>query len=1489
MKAEHKSILRALTLEMRHLLEGQWRQDTWVAGDLEQRLRSLGVRPDGTVVSVDELTHLAPHDVQARTVIDAWLTLRLESGATGQAAVAELVRETAWSWATRLIALRCMEARGLIDDQVILTKAIYAGRSMKHNRLVRTHPELERTEDGGLFVALSETFGDLVQYLPRAFDPKAPGIALRPSVAAMTWCIGLLSGTQRPRGQEAATDEVFQAADALGWAYQYWNTEEKQRVFDRAAGKGPDRKRHKIERADIVPATQLYTEPYMVQFLVQNGLGGLWASMHPTSELSKSWAYFVRDVDRPQVPVRPVAEISFFDPACGSGHFLLEAFDVFFAMYREEDPHRDATAIANDILRLNLYGLDIDERAVHIAEVALWMKAAETAQAEDRDAPFARAHLAAANVRLPKGGAHLDRFLERYPQDRPLRAALEVVFEGLEHADELGSLLLLDEPVEAALRAIQAAEEAKPRAAAAHNQLLLLGIEAQGALPLASKSWESWRTDVLMRLREHFEQEAASADPVQAYFGRSVEQAFDVFDLLSRRYDVVAANPPYMGSKNMGPVLRKHVERHFTAGKRDLYAAFILRGFSLLRDHGRLAVVAQTGWMFLRSFAELRYLKAEDGTETGLLGETSLEGLVNLGPRAFSEIGGEVVTTSMFCVRREAPQVDSTFVALDVSALPTPELKSGALVAGGQGARIASPRQHVFRAIERSPLCCWLRPRLLELFGTRSVSDLGTVRQGMATADDGRFLRFAWEVPVADQRWFTFYKGGGYRKWDGLVNLVVDWQGTGARIKQTPGPRVQGDAYFFREGWTYSRMARGRMGVRKQAPAGVIADKGPGIYVTDSSSILALNSRAFSHMLRAVSPNMAFEVDTVMRGPVPSEPIAVDVDTLVSAKARLTSTDPTERAFTEVADLSTTLKWCADLHTLEGEAERAVMAAYGLDEADVAAVLADTGTPAGWLSDELDDASRSRVRSLFESGPGGTLDEDAELSDTAVDDDSDDNDDAPTDLGTGRPIHPETFLEELSEKAGVSPRAAWNAIQEGLTNGWRCAPEDRRIAADRVSVLVLRLLGHRWPLELEANAPVPTWADADGIVPLTSIAHEKPLIERLRERLTADGLVEAELSAALEQPLDQWLHTSFASHHTTQFKRRPVVWQIQSSAFTTRRSPAFAALLYCQKVGPDMLASVRSQYVGPLLQRRRQEVRTLEAAAQRDQAQEQQLKDLGLAVAELERFANALVEIERDGFFTRDLHAIAIQESVQSLIQPLLRRWQAELSVGPLPRWRDDALTVHKDLADSLAGAIAALPTQCAAWAGRVTPPRWEKEVPTASAVRRSVMDAVDRLTAEVRASLQRALQSALKAWMKAAKDAAKEAKRKPPKFTDELGLVEGLDKRIAAWTPNRDGLEAFIDDLPLFDAWCVDPGRPAPATLEDFVRQESAWRPDVNDGVRVNIAPLQRAGLLAVDALASKDTLPAIADRATWRADERRWVREEKLPRPGWWPPETP
>jgi len=271
-----------------------------------------------------------------------------------------------------------MEARGIIDE-VILQKDAYGGRSLVHNRYGKKNPQVCAGADDGLFAVLFEEFTQRTQELPIVFEPKSPAVALRPSIAALKRTIALLSGRDTARGQDAATDEAFIAPDAFGWAYQYWNAEEQKRVFAMLREKTGA----KLEGANVVPATQFYTEPYMVKFLMQNSLGALWMAMHPDSKLCGQWDYYMKDADRASVNPKPVHEITFLDPAQGSGHFHLEAFDLFYAMYEEDAVRGGHTLTPREIcaaiLNHNLYGIDIDGRSVQITTAALWMKAKERA------------------------------------------------------------------------------------------------------------------------------------------------------------------------------------------------------------------------------------------------------------------------------------------------------------------------------------------------------------------------------------------------------------------------------------------------------------------------------------------------------------------------------------------------------------------------------------------------------------------------------------------------------------------------------------------------------------------------------------------------------------------------------------------------------------------------------------------------------------------------------------------------------------------------------------------------------------------------------------------------------------------------------------------------------------------------------------------------------------------------------------------------------
>ncbi|RLC10932.1 MAG: BREX-1 system adenine-specific DNA-methyltransferase PglX [Deltaproteobacteria bacterium] len=1597
MDPAHKKILKAVSLELRHLLQGYYdRNGRWHPGDLELRLAAIGVRRDREPVPKDELPHLSEVDCEARRVVDAYLKLRKEAGINLADAVDEFVRETAYTWANRLLALRCMEARELIDE-IILQKGIYGGRSLEHHRLAQREPELCTGDDDGLFEALNRVFSREAEHLPLLFDPRAPGVALRPSAAALKRCIALLSGIEAVNGHERATSEVFHAPDTLGWAYQYWNSEEKDRVFEKVRTK----KGAKIEGADIIPATQLYTEPYMVKFLVQNSLGAMWMGMHPESKLYEKWEYYVRDADRAPVSKKPVKEITFLDPACGSGHFLLEAFDLLYDMYEEEGKVTKSHEICRSILENNLFGIDIDERAVQIAEVSLWMKAAEKAF-EFKGVPK---NLVATNICLPKGKDHLKTFLHKYPEDKPLQPALKVIFESLEHVDELGSLLQIEEPVEKELRHLKEVYEARMQPGVQEN--FLRPTMVQSRLPLSVESYEGWKERTLARLRDHFAEEGKAADLGLAFFGQSARKGISFFELLSRRYDIVAANPPYMGSKNMGPTLKKYVEGQYKPGKRDLYAAFILRNLRLADDGGRVAMVTQQSWMFLRSFAELRQIDEDKlcklGTHAfkGLLRDTTIETLAHLGPGAFAEISGEVVNCVLFIFAKLEPNRDHRLTAFRLIGANSSEEKNALLQEALQGngsSVVFMPLQRLFLKIPRGPLCYWVPSQILSmLVNMRKYSDIGVVPKGLTTGDNNRFLRYFWETSRTGERWFPYVKAGTPAKWWGLNYYCVDWEDSGIRIKSffsADGKlrsRPQNVKYYFRQGHTYSEMAGGAMGCRVLPRDTIFDARSPGLFVQKDSpeiTICLLNSRVSSYVLRTISPTLLFDQAYIPNVPSPAvrsqlirRKFIELYSLLTSLKSRICTLDMKERDFfpgcgsgshTDLRNHQT-FAVTTFLHTLEAMAEQLAFNAFAINEETAAAILSEIDPPAGWyplifgydevagleisglgleakverqikellpeatefvdrhsLSEQELSDIKARLRFLYEAGPGAK----ENLEENDWNPVADNKEEAA--VGAYIPIPPETFLEELSQEVQVHPISVYWLLKEGIEKeGWRCLPEERRILADRLTVIILRLLGHRWPKQIEAGERVPDWADQDGIIPLTEGVGEPTLNDRVHLRIAEEfntdvAAFEREFEEVMGKTLKSWLDIEFFKHHIKQFKKRPIAWQLQSGRFTTKLTPAFACFVYYHKLDPDTLPKIRSQYTGPLRQRLETELRGIKGipADSRSARQDKRRVELERLIEELQNFDTKLKEVTEHGFGPNhvipQLRQYAIDDAMLCLKARWLKRLSRVIQKGPLMEWKTlaEKTDLHQDLPNWIAEPIENLDHLCSRVGPAAPKAKDLKTDPVSKDLAAIICPHADemiinslRLACESWwKKLDEAVFSPLRSRIRELQEKIKSLKEdiaeigpKSPdllfkleiqiaelkgntkalrkELYDKTQVAKKIREKIEGWTcHDASTWEPWLSAQPMYDLISsLDGQRKPPESVQDFIRQESYYAPDINDGVRVNIAPIQKAGLLAADVLAKKDVDKAIADRAEWRADERRWCREGKLPQPGW------
>src|SRR5260370_19710058 len=433
----------------------------------------------------------------------------------------------------------------------------------------------------------------------------------------------------------AESDAAFTDPDAIGWAYQFSQEEAKGRIYAKRGSGGKA-----VTRAEIAAATELFTEPYMVKWLLQHSLGRSYHEIYPDSTLPATWEYYVKPDTLDTSTTFNLASLTVLDPCMGSGHFLREAFDMFVAMYREQVHTFSATEIADRILSHHLYGIDLDPRAAQLSALTLYLRAWELLRDERRKErkpgpgtytppPM---NLATTPTSLNEGA--LQRHLLRHPQDMPLKPLLEGIFSGLEQADILGSLIRPKEYLDNAIAELQ-------RPHTIHMDFDPEEAELRRTITaMANRDPVGLRLMLLDRIADSFKSEAGNTDDVSAaLFGRQAEQALRLPHLLDRRYAVVVTNPPYMGSKNMDVPLKKYVEKYFPSGKRDLYATFILRSIELCRPYDRVAMVTQQSWMFLRSFAELRAISDEKlpealkrGVFTGLLQETRIESLAHLGP-----------------------------------------------------------------------------------------------------------------------------------------------------------------------------------------------------------------------------------------------------------------------------------------------------------------------------------------------------------------------------------------------------------------------------------------------------------------------------------------------------------------------------------------------------------------------------------------------------------------------------------------------------------------------------------------------------------------------------------------------------------------------------------------------------------------------------------------------------------------------------------------
>lgn len=756
----------------------------------------------GTVLTPSEKT-------QRAALFERIERLNEERGGKGYAAFCE---QQAYSWFNRFAAIRFMELHGYLSNNV---RMLSAGSGAFEPECLRMASELDLPglelaevldlitagDDEALFRRiLVAQMNELANCLPTVFGHVD-------AADALTLPDNLLAHGEHDvlfRLVADIPEEAWDDVEVLGWMYQFYNSELKDDFF---------KSKRKAAAEDLAPATQLFTPDWIVRYMVENSLGRLWMLNNPDSRLREDMVYYIEPDAQHEdfIRIEGPEDITFCDPACGSGHILVYAFELLFEMYAERGyRERDVPRL---ILEKNLSGMEIDERAAQIASLALAMCARE------HDRRFFTRGVTADILVL--GGVDID--VDALDPASALRRRPELI-EALAHLGEIGSLL-----------------NPKP--------------EDLGALK-----------GELMR--------DLSGDLFVSHTQAGIERAAELCEALSRTFDVVVANPPYMGSSSFNPFMSKWMKKNYPDFKSDLFAAFISRIGSLCATHGEAGIMSPFVWMFIGSYEKLR---------NAMIDEKTLTSLVQL---EYSGFSGATVPICTFTFHNS--HVDgymggyvrlSDFVGAAVQGPKTLEA-----IQNPDCDWFYYADASTFHDIPGSPIAYWASEAVRRVFecGEPLGKDTDT-HLGMATCDNGRFLRYWWEpqgkrvgtpadfsTSAESKRWAPYNKGGIFRKWSGNDEYVVDWKDSGQYIDSCGAVMVK-ESLRFQEMASWTRVSSGALAVRFKRTGYLFDMTGPGAFGAHDDLIWRtafLNSSTALYVARFMSASLDYQPGQIAQYPI---------------------------------------------------------------------------------------------------------------------------------------------------------------------------------------------------------------------------------------------------------------------------------------------------------------------------------------------------------------------------------------------------------------------------------------------------------------------------------------------------------------------------------------------------------------------------------------------------------------------------------------------
>lgn len=753
-----------------------------------------------------------------------------------KAAFEYIVEEVAYTWFNRMIAIRFMEVNGYLPIRVlssesgknepdIVTTPFDAGLEFTDEESSRIYEFRDNNKPEDLFRMLFiRECNHLHDILPELFEATNDYTELLLSLS-YTDKDGVVYHLVNDIPEDDFNIEKEGQVEIIGWMYQYYNTEPKDKVF--AALK----KNVKITKENIPAATQLFTPHWIVRYMVENSLGRLWIEGHPDADLRKGWEYYLDEAEQePQVQAqleeiragyREISpeDIRIIDPCMGSGHILVYAFDVLMQIYSAQGySERDAAKL---IVEKNLWGLDIDRRAYQLAYFAVMMKARQ----------YNRRILTSGikpNLFVIDDNRALTSDIIAYiaDGDSKMAADLRSISDDLTNAREYGSIINV-QPVDfnGLIERIGIISES--------DELNLIAMEnkriaCEDILPL-------------------------------------VKQA----QVLSQKYDVVCTNPPYMGGSGMNSVLSEYIKGNYEEYKSDLFSVSIIKCMNLTKKNGFAGFLSPYVWMFIQSYEQLRKY---------MYSNCSIETLIQFEYSAFAEATVPICTFVLG--NRQISKNGCYFRLTDFrGGMEVQREKTLEAIKNHNCGFYYESNPKNFSEIPGMPVAYWVSEKFADIFKNEKLYKYSISPSQNVTGNNDRFVRKFWElsnVKVGGRdEWIFYAKGGGFRKWWGNLLDIVNWTPTARYIYQHGdghhASQIINKDYWYRKGITWGLITSSIPSFRVM-PEGATFDKGGSTIIVEREvynyALGLLNSKVFLVVAKALNPTLNFQVKDICSLPL---------------------------------------------------------------------------------------------------------------------------------------------------------------------------------------------------------------------------------------------------------------------------------------------------------------------------------------------------------------------------------------------------------------------------------------------------------------------------------------------------------------------------------------------------------------------------------------------------------------------------------------------